>query len=192
MLTILIFSLLASVPHHGVDAVTQVSLRSYQDDAYGIEVDIGTPIQSLHLGVDLYGTGVAVAGAACVQCCYKDQTYDPTKSTSNTKNCSAPLDKGDGTAQATCHDILSALDFRNPDYVFSEVTTATHGSAFVQNVWDGTFGLNQASLIEQPFGFFMKRTCTNATVDNAGTITHGGIDEQNCNAAGASIPLTTK
>lgn len=64
--------------------LTSQPLYSYRDEAYAIDVKLGTPAQTLRLSVDLMRPGITVAGASCKNCAGANKrTYDGKKSSSS-------------------------------------------------------------------------------------------------------------
>ncbi|KAH7694342.1 hypothetical protein AAVH_38613, partial [Aphelenchoides avenae] len=188
--------LLATVVFLGSDialvhAEGRQKLRTYRDESYGFQVEFGNPVQTTFLKVDLFAVEVTVAGAACTECCNKER-YNPAASKLNKDSCGGKVVHDDGTSQALCKDQVGNDVFYLRDYLFSEVVSATKTSAFVDDRWDGRFGLSNLPLTASSLGFYMKRTCSNDFADDAGAfyLDTKFADTTDCGALGAELPLT--
>ncbi|KAH7702054.1 aspartic protease 7, partial [Aphelenchoides avenae] len=166
------------------------TLRSYRDEAYAVDVKIGTPSQTYSLTIMIEAERIVVPAPSCRECCRK-KAYDPTQS--STGACAPGTPFGwDGTGR-DCNDTVAAFGRTLQNYDFRVVVNTSSANFFVRDgTWDGLFGLSaMTSFTDEPFGLFLQRTCTpeGAIATSAGTITYGGMDTNYCGEAFATLQL---
>ncbi|KAH7717279.1 Vacuolar aspartic protease [Aphelenchoides avenae] len=170
--------------------LTSQPLYSYRDEAYAIDVKLGTPAQTLRLSVDLMRPGITVAGASCKNCAGANKrTYDGKKSSSSGCN-TREYFIGNATA-IECLDVIEALDISSNNYSFLQVISAGPNSCFARQPFHGVVGLPDTVSTPNIFGVYMERTCSpngDYTI-NAGTLTHGGLDSSACGVPTPPQPL---
>ncbi|KAH7703196.1 Peptidase A1 [Aphelenchoides avenae] len=171
-------------------------LTTYRDESYGVKVGLGTPPQALSLRLDLAvdfdaSIQIEVAGTECISCCRKSR-YSSASST--TSKCGQPYDGNYWLNFTNCEDTVSALGMSLKNFPFVEVSSARSSSHFVNDPWDGVFGLQSTYAhfirrgIRKP-GLYLRRTCSTGFAGDAGTITVNGLDSKNCGHAGTPLEL---
>lgn len=89
---------------------------------------------------------------------------------------------------------VQALGMSLKNFPFVEVSSARSSSHFVNDPWDGVFGLQSTYAhfirrgIRKP-GLYLRRTCSTGFAGDAGTITVNGLDSKNCGHAGTPLEL---
>jgi hypothetical protein len=169
--------------------VVNQSLYTYRDEAYAIDVGVGTPPQMVQLAFRSSSEDTVVAGSECSACCHHN-TFDQTKSSTYVRT---------GKKWRNHHqehiyyslDNMQAFGVTKTNQSFFLTVFSNGTNDFPAQPFDGHF--NAGFLLNSDgssplFTLYAKRTCATNHSANAGWITMNAVNTVNCAPATVEIP----
>ncbi|KAH7718262.1 ASP-6 protein [Aphelenchoides avenae] len=194
VLALVTASVVLAAIHAALTPYTQ-DLYTHRDNTIGIEVNIGTPAQTLLMSVGLSESYLIVASACCIYCCcdkefapWQSSTYKLNEYVSSRGNNFDDYELGSdivaskvstGVAPQASLQVISRLSGTEWEgHAYDGIVSFAY-TGRSQSLIDGVFQ-NQPPL----YTIFYQRQCPAPTVSQvkAGTVTYGAVDTSNCNA----------